>query len=144
METRDLAHEYLKLMARIITNAPFNRVQEFSRGELMTLRNLELAERNGEAVTPGDISQSAGLSTARVANVLNSLEKKGLVARVHDVQDRRRVFVTLTDDGRVLINRKSAEILADAEDVLKSLGEKDAHEFLRLLRRMVDYQTARE
>lgn len=144
MADQDMVHEYLDLMAQVVGNVPFNKVQEYSRGEMMSLRFLEVKEGRGEPVTPGDISQALGLTTARIANVLNSLEKKGLVARVHDVEDRRRVFVTLTEDGRAFVHRKSEEIGSAARGFLESLGEKDARELLRLLRRMVEYRTSRD
>ena len=141
MDTTELAQEYLVLMQKIVSNAPFNQVQEYSRGEMMILRYLELKEGEdaSEPVTPGDMSQALGLTTARIANVLKSLERKGLVERVHDTEDRRRVFVMLTDEGREFTRRKTEQVVSGAEEFILHMGEEDASELIRLLGRMVSY-----
>ena len=40
------------------------------------------------------------LSTARIAAMLNNLERKGAITRARDKADRRRVVVRLTAQGR--------------------------------------------
>lgn len=139
MDARVLAREYLELIGSLVGNPPFNEVQEFSRGEMMALRVLEVADADGRQVTPGDLSEHLRLSTARVANLLKSLERKGLATRTHDDADRRRVFVGLTDEGRALAHKKSEEMAANADAFIRELGEDDAKELIRLLRRTIDY-----
>lgn len=139
MDTRALAEEYLHLIGSLVGNAPFNEVQDYSRGEMMALRVLEVADAEGRPATPGDLSSYLGLSTARIANLLKSLERKGLATRVHDDADRRRVFVSLTDEGRALAHQKSQEMAAMAMAFIEEMGEEDASELIRLLGRTIDY-----
>ena len=139
MSTDELADEYLDLMGQVVTNAPFNQAQEYSRGELAALRMLELREGGEHPMTPGELSQELGLTTARIANLLKSLERKGLVRRDHDSEDRRRVFVTLTDAGRAFGREKQQEMHTMALRLIDHMGEDDAREFVRLLGRMVTF-----
>jgi DNA-binding MarR family transcriptional regulator len=44
-------------------------------------------------VTAGEVATHTGLATASVTSLLDRLEKKGLVRRVRDPHDRRRVMV---------------------------------------------------
>jgi DNA-binding MarR family transcriptional regulator len=44
-------------------------------------------------VTAGEVAGYTGLATASVTSLIDRLEKKGLVRRVRDAQDRRRVMV---------------------------------------------------
>jgi DNA-binding MarR family transcriptional regulator len=44
-------------------------------------------------VTAGEVAGYTGLATASVTSLLDRLERKGLVRRVRDAQDRRRVMV---------------------------------------------------
>jgi len=44
-------------------------------------------------VTAGEVARHTGLATASVTSLIDRLEKKGLVRRVRDPQDRRRVIV---------------------------------------------------
>lgn len=56
------------------------------------LKCLDLA-RSETDVTAGRIAEVTGLTTAAVTSVLDRLEKSGLVERVRDAQDRRKVLV---------------------------------------------------
>jgi MarR family 2-MHQ and catechol resistance regulon transcriptional repressor len=53
----------------------------------------------------GEISAKLLKSTGNITLVLDNLEKRGLVKRVRDQQDRRMVKIFLTPEGEVLIQR---------------------------------------
>ncbi len=58
------------------------------------------AIRNGEGgSTIGDIATEVSLSQATVTNILDRLERRGLVFRERSQQDRRKVHACLTDEG---------------------------------------------
>ena len=44
-------------------------------------------------VTAGRLSELTGLTTGAITHILDRLEKRGIVERVRDSEDRRRVFV---------------------------------------------------
>ncbi len=48
----------------------------------------------------GEQARHLGLSRATATELVDRLESKGLVARIRDGPDRRRVFVSLTESGR--------------------------------------------
>jgi DNA-binding MarR family transcriptional regulator len=48
----------------------------------------------------GEQARHLGLCRATATELVDRLESKGLVARVRDGRDRRRVFVSLTEAGR--------------------------------------------
>jgi len=57
-------------------------------------RCLDLIARSGDAhVTAGDLGRATGLTTGAVTGILDRLEKAGMVERVRDASDRRKVFV---------------------------------------------------
>ena len=63
-------------------------------GEMAVMRALMLA---GGSLTPSELANRAWVSSARIANILRTLEAKGWVEREHSKTDRRRVHVTVTD-----------------------------------------------
>jgi DNA-binding MarR family transcriptional regulator len=60
------------------------------------LRCTDIIDRHGR-VTAGDLARETGLTTGAVTSILDRLERLGLVKRVRDKEDRRRVMVELTD-----------------------------------------------
>lgn len=61
---------------------------------------LQMLAKEG-AMTAGAIAKSASLSQATVTALLDKLEARGLLRRARDTADRRRVFVELTEAGRL-------------------------------------------
>ena len=91
----------------------------------------------------GEISAKLLKSTGNVTLVLDNLEKRGLVKRVRETQDRRMVKIFLTPDGEVLIqhifphmveaittelNILTAEEQAQLGSLCRKLGRKIATE----------------
>lgn len=64
------------------------------------LAMLVLWERDGLAVS--EIGERLALDSGTLTPLLKRLETAGLIARLRDVQDERRVHVTLTAAGRKL------------------------------------------
>ncbi len=56
-------------------------------------RCLDLIARSGGQVTAGDLGRATGLTTGAVTGILDRLEGAGMVERVRDANDRRKVFV---------------------------------------------------
>lgn len=55
-----------------------------------------------EATTPKDMARVLGLETTTVSGVLDRMQKKGLIERDVDPNDRRCVHVRLTERGMAL------------------------------------------
>ena len=114
---------------------PHEEVSAASRGEMAVLR---LLEEEARALSAGEISRLLSMTTSRIAAVLGALEKKELIVRHADAQDKRRVQVTLTEEGRLLCRRKKQAVLGRIRFTLAQLGEQDAQEFVRLMKRVFD------
>lgn len=128
----EMARELFSYM-RVFQKGPVRRAQELSQGEMAMLAYLTFEESE---VTPTELSNHFNLSTARVANTLNSLEKKRYIERIHDSIDRRKVIVHITDTGRQFSKKKMEETVEDLSDMLNDLGEEDAADFLRIMRKI--------
>jgi DNA-binding MarR family transcriptional regulator len=71
-------------------------------GTDVTPRMLGVLHHLAEAgpLTLGELVLHLHLSKAATTELVDRLETRGLVARMHDERDRRRVFIWLTDVGR--------------------------------------------
>ena len=103
--------------------------QIFSQGEM---RLLGCLNAGADGRTAGELSTLLDLSTARIAAMLNNLERKGAITRARDTADRRRVVVRLTEQGRHEVQTSLDEAVACLSEVYRRMGEADTRELLRL------------
>jgi DNA-binding MarR family transcriptional regulator len=76
--------------------------QGFSTTQFMVLGLVERAQE-AEPCTISSIAGKMGIDPATVVRTVDSLEKRGLVERRRDKQDRRQVFVFFTETGRAAL-----------------------------------------
>ncbi|MEG1633905.1 MAG: transcriptional regulator [Oscillospiraceae bacterium] len=137
MDYRELAMSLFSSRFFSAHRAHYQPISESSKGENFVLQLL--CER--EVVLSSEIASSMHITTARVASLLNQLQKKGYIQRQTDESDRRRVIVKITKEGRARAESQLKLILDRAEELLSDLGEQDATEFIRILGRIQQNST---
>ena len=70
--------------------------------------------------------------------MLNSLEGKGLVARSMTKNDRRAVFVCLTEKGKALLEQNRKEIFSILDEAEHRLGTENLNQLIELSARLFD------
>jgi DNA-binding MarR family transcriptional regulator len=78
-------------------------------------RSLEVLQHLAASgpLTVGEQAEHMGLRRNSVSELLQRLEAKGLVARIRDERDERRVLVWLTQAGRDVISRVGQVLAPD-------------------------------
>jgi DNA-binding MarR family transcriptional regulator len=97
---------------------------------LMTLRRQ--GERGG-SLTPSELAKDMMLSTSAMTNRLDRLEKRGLIARQADPQDRRSLRIVLTEAGFALIESLVVSHVATEERLLACLDGAEREQLKALL-----------
>lgn len=136
MDYKDLALEFMEVMHQTRKRSISKQLDDSMRGEHFVLNYVSEHEGN---VIPSDISNEMGISSARIAAALNGLEKKGLVIRSIDPQDRRRILIDMTDSGREQVKTHSQRVLDTSISMMEHLGEEDAKNYIRILKRMAEF-----
>ncbi|MBM7782166.1 MarR family winged helix-turn-helix transcriptional regulator [Arthrobacter tumbae] len=98
---------------------------------------LATLRRNGSPYTlsPKDLAASAMITSSAVAQRLNRLEDRGLITRVKSSVDGRGTEVTLTQQGRDLVDATLPTHLATEEELLAGLSPAERHALADLLRK---------
>lgn len=128
--------ELAKIMTKYRHGGTFKKMEQSHQGEHMVIRFLE---RHEEATSPKHLAEKLNLSSARIAALLNSLEKKGLIERNMDPQDRRRVSVTLTVAGKEIARREKKKFQDRVVNSFTAMGEEHTQQFLELLNEFISY-----
>ena len=134
--TEKTVHTLAEEMARLLDEHPReardNRFSASMCGEMAVMRLLHSG--TSKKMTAGELSSRLSMTTSRIAAVLGSLERKGLLERENDEIDRRRVLVSLTQAGDALCEKRRQHFMKKIEVMLNMMGS-DAQEFVRLLGR---------
>ena len=87
---------------------------------------------HGCGVLPGEIGSAMNVSSARVAQALNNMEHKGWIIRRIDPEDRRRILVSITPEGKTVADMHHQAVVGLVAGMLRLLGERDAEEYVRI------------
>jgi len=134
-----LAAEMLEKMLSLRKAKPQRSMDEAMQGEAFVLHYI--ASHGGE-VLPGEIGSKMNVSSARIAQALNSIEKKGFITREIDTNDRRKIIVKLTPEGKSEAKKHYEKVIGHMTEMLAALGENDAKEYVRITGRLAE--TAQE
>jgi DNA-binding MarR family transcriptional regulator len=105
---REIARLYGEMWRRFQPPAHSIAGSDVTPRMLGLLRHLEQAG----PLTVGEQASHLGIGRAAASELIDRLEGKGLVARMRDARDQRRVFVWLTEEGR----RRVASLAGSALD----------------------------
>jgi DNA-binding MarR family transcriptional regulator len=117
------------------------RLRQEAGAELSPSQTAALAtiERHGP-LTPSELAERERVQRPTVTRVLARLEEAGLVVRAGDPQDRRSSLVSISDDGRALLDaaraRKDA-FLARRIDALEPADREALERAAAILERML-------
>ncbi|GAA3638173.1 MarR family winged helix-turn-helix transcriptional regulator [Streptomyces chitinivorans] len=89
-------------------------------------------------LNPAELMRSAMVTSGAITQRLDRLEARGLVARSPSETDGRAVHVTLTEEGRALIDRVLPDHLATEHRVLAGLTNARQDELAVLLRELLE------
>ncbi|HEX6493578.1 MAG TPA: MarR family transcriptional regulator [Candidatus Dormibacteraeota bacterium] len=100
-------------------------------------RVMRLIAAPGSSMRMADLAAHLGVVPRSATSMVDALAAGGLVARHADPLDRRSVLVSLSNDGRRLLDGLHEARRETAETMLAPLGAADRAELVRLLEAVV-------
>lgn len=129
-----LADELFSLRSSIPKITIERKLAKMVQGERFVLNFL--FEHSNRAY-PKDLSKAMAVSTARIAKLLNEMEKNELILRTADSSDNRKIIVTITDKGIQKVNEYRNYFSKYIAQLLEKLGPEDAKEYVRLNKKLL-------
>jgi DNA-binding MarR family transcriptional regulator len=108
-----------------------------NRGEVGALSALRLAGPP-HRLSPTVLGRGLMLSSAGVTSRIDRLERRGLVRRLPDPDDRRGVIVELTDDGIAIVDEAVAAVAQSDGQLLARLDDTETAALAGLLRKLLE------
>lgn len=134
MDYQAIAGQLLDLQLVMRPEPASRLLYTLENGTFLALQYL--SERKND-VHPKELSRKMSVSTARIAALLNHMEREGLIIRTPDPTDSRQVTICLTKLGEQLIKSKKAEMVSLIARALEELGQEDAEIYLRITKRLL-------
>lgn len=110
-------------------------------GKRGQLKILSLINERGN-VTQKELMELLTLKSGSVSETVGKLEAQGFILKKRSVNDKRKINISLTDDGRRFMEQQFA-IISEQEKVLfTSLTDKEQNDLEHLLQKLfVDWET---
>ena len=101
---------------------------------LLTLRR----QGRGKALSPSALAKDMMLSTSAMTNRLDRLEKRGLIKRTTDPEDRRGLKIILSDTGFVLADKVVVSHVKTEEKMISALSDVERNQLRLLITKITD------
>lgn len=141
MSTALLAKEMLETFGNMDKRNLLSKRKFLLRGEDLFLVVLDEA---GGMSTPSKLSEYTDFTPARLSAIIKSLENKGNIIRQQDELDKRCSIIEITEKGAAQSAALKNSAVKNSLEIIEKLGEADAEEFLRLLKRLFDIMVNEE
>lgn len=133
MDKDILAKNMMEAFDCINNQELFERMKINFKGENLM---LALLMNLGGKATPGELMKYTECTAARLTAIAKSLETKGFVSRIQNSEDKRSTIIEMTSEGITKFMNMQKEAIESILNVIEKLGENDAEEFIRLIKRI--------
>ena len=133
MDYKQEANRFLEAMFKNGKKRLVDIPNNCSQGETGALFYLTFVENN---VSASRLSEKLNVSMPRIVSLINSLEKKELIIKKQDKEDKRKIIITITENGKNIILNKKEEAVYKISKIIECLGEEEYNEYIRLLKKI--------
>lgn len=92
---------------------------------------------SGSGMDQRTLARTIGFDTSTIAGVIDRLEARGLLRRSMSALDARVRLITLTEQGRALLESLMPSVMRAQHRMLAPLSKAERTEFMRMLRKLV-------
>ena len=142
---KDISDQVVVALRRIVRAIDLHSrrlAQEFglTGPQVVVLKELK---RHGE-MHVAELAKSVNLSHATVTDILNRLEKRGLIERTRSIVDRRRIMVMPTEQAISLVEKSPPLLQEEFSERLENLHDWEITQILSVLQRVALMMDAQE
>jgi DNA-binding MarR family transcriptional regulator len=88
--------------------------------------------------TPTELAAAFSVQKSAITAIINRLVEKNLIKRTQDVDDRRVIYLTLTDQGEILFEKTEAKIFKLVESIITKFDQQEIESFLKMYGKLAD------
>lgn len=108
-------------------------------GRDLMLLEIILRMNDAHPVKMNEISHYLNITPAAVSQSIRSFEKKGWVVRVQQENDRRSVYISITEEAIQMVKSHEVRMKENLKAFITSLGPDDAQAFVRIVEKGLQF-----
>lgn len=89
---------------------------------------LTLNELNGHDLTMSELAEELDITKQQLTKLVNDLEEKELVKRIHDSKNRRQVYIRITERGAQMLADLKSRMMEGTINALSAYTEEELAE----------------
>lgn len=131
---------FMMRRAHLTSNAVSNeKLSSMLKDSEIRLLYLFAVFNEGKPVSPSEIAKKTHVTFGAISHHINSLEKKGLIKRTTAKDNKRVVYITLTEKGQKLVKVIEKAMFKKIYKLVEFLGENDSIILVRLISKISEF-----
>lgn len=130
--------EIYRIGKRLEEMRAFNKKLSFNHTEIQAINEISAAKREGRRMRSCELSDVLGISRSAVSQMLNKLERKGIVRREADEQDRKAAYIELCEEAAKACDEVKGRVALFLKKLTDQLGQDAPDEFFDRTNRFAD------
>ncbi|MER7558100.1 MarR family transcriptional regulator [Nocardioides sp. NPDC126508] len=123
---------YVVKQLELATRARLDAVLKESGVTALQYTALSVLERR-PTMSAADLARASFVRAQSAADLIGALERRGLIERRTDPDNRRRMLISLTPEGRTFLDTYDPRVEELEEQMLADLGREDREAFRTFL-----------
>lgn len=138
------ADEYLNLFIAALKKVKevneMKGVYPFNNTEMRLIGTIILNAEFGKKLISTQIAENLGITRSAVSQMVNKLERKGVLKRIPSDYDRKTAYIELTENTRDEYEKQKKAVCEDLERIKTLMGEKNLKKLVELTNLFVECQ----
>ena len=144
-ETDDPVNDVWRLILRTnakMLNQLLRDCPDVAPGQKITYSRIRvltyLAQANGDRVNIHDLSEELGITSGGVSQMIDSLVKSDMVCRTTSKEDRRVVYLSISESAKKRLEHISSYLHERMERAMKKLSKDDRAQLADSMRKILE------
>ena len=90
-----------------------------------------------ESISPSVLGKYMDMEKGSITSLVESMEKLGLVYKNDDLNDKRKIWIHLTDEGKKYFNKQEKRFIDQIELLFSCISKEETNEFSQNLKNVV-------
>ena len=138
MEANELFQELNAVTKRMDDVKIFHHALPFNHTEMQLMKEIVRANEEGKRIISSRLAKILGITRSAVSQIVNKLQRKGIVQRVPDEKDKKIAYIELSKSARGLYDEMRERINHMFEKFIHMIGEEKINQFLKSANEFID------